>query len=204
MTPVFLFLVFAMLSQTTLGLYLTKEASLERRARHDPAKIFKDLKEHIFHGEKENIRSGRHMLRAWCSANKSSHGICNIESKLCIFDGSKTVWDDRPGGYTAAHVEKLCMTAISHNVEGKARLHSGQYAIQTHFKRPICVRHDIHKKQNSCYPAGINFRRHPQSGFGSYEIGKLCPLGTGNDVDNYSSGIGHHSRGQSVNCRDIH
>ena len=108
-------------------------------------------------------------------------------------NGKKTVWDDRPGGYTQADVQSVCTAAIKLNVEGKATVKTGQYMIQTRLGRPICVRHDVHKNQDSCYPIGINFR---QDAPPSVKLNEPCPAGTGNDVDRVN-------RKENVNCKDV-
>jgi len=163
-------------------------------------KTFTDLKHHIFKGEEKNPRSGRHMLKVWCAANKGSQGICNTESKLCIFDSKKTVWDDRPGGYTEADVTEMCKDAISENIRSGGRLHDRTFAVKAQFggkrQRAICVSHQVASDQHSCYPLGINFRK-DIAAMGGLKIGSQCPAGgTGNEVD-------QRAREEKVQCKDV-
>ncbi|CAA7263081.1 unnamed protein product [Cyclocybe aegerita] len=198
------------------GLHLSRDAVLERRAkigkarprpgspgRNSPARpsqsvnpvddTFNRMRNHIFLGETRNSKSGRHLLSSFCAANRGEKGECNDESKICKFS-RKTVWDDRPGGYTRADVETMCKAAIKLNLPGRS---TASFFVQTRLGRPICVTHLVAKSQNSCFPQGVNFRKDVANSGGSFKIGDHCPPnGTGDDVDKAN-------RKRTVDCKDV-
>ncbi|KAJ6507150.1 hypothetical protein C8R47DRAFT_1238837 [Mycena vitilis] len=128
-------------------------------------KVFAATKNHIFNGETSNPSSGRHTFSSWTSANKDA-GRCDPGSKLCVFKltntPSKTIFDDRAGGYTQADIQQMCTTAITLNLQAAAaangKLANGAFVVQTKFGRPICVEHLV-ADPGSCFPLGIHVVR---------------------------------------------